>query len=397
MAYGVDANGNPITTSSDTQTRTGPNGQNQCQSGYHWDDSQGCVGDSQTQNVTTQQQPAGQPQQQQPASQTQTQQPASNPLYQGMNPQLVSLFQQYNQTPTGQGTGNTDIAYWNNLMSQPGADVNYYLGRLKSDFQGNGPDTGGPNQSGGPNSQFSIQNYLSGMPQSNFQLSAAPNGSPINYQPTQYTQNAPFQAGPVQGQMGGLIGQLLASGGSMGPQQVAQLMGQQQDTITSSADQAKQNILGSAAMRGTSGGGSTAAQLGNVDLATMGNMSAAQRNIGAQAAQTNFNDQLNALGAGSNYQNQLLDQYLQQAGLNLSTQQAQAGENQFGALFGSQQQQNQFNNWLQGQNLAMTASQLPLQNYLAAMGLNLNYNQLGENARQYNLGNQMQMAQFLYS
>lgn len=68
---------------------------------------------------------------------------SSNPLFSGMDPRLVSLFEQYGITPTGPGTGNSDIAYWNSKITAPGADASYYLGRLAQDFQGTGMDVGG--------------------------------------------------------------------------------------------------------------------------------------------------------------------------------------------------------------------------------------------------------------
>lgn len=68
-----------------------------------------------------------------------------NPLFQNMDPRLVQLFQKYNVNPTGTGTGNSDIAYWNSKMSAPGADQQYFLNRLESDFGGTGPDLGNNN------------------------------------------------------------------------------------------------------------------------------------------------------------------------------------------------------------------------------------------------------------
>jgi hypothetical protein len=64
---------------------------------------------------------------------------ASNPLYQGINPQLVQYFQQNGITPTGRGTGPTDIAYLNDQMTAPGQDPGYWLNtKLPSIFSGAG-------------------------------------------------------------------------------------------------------------------------------------------------------------------------------------------------------------------------------------------------------------------
>jgi hypothetical protein len=72
-----------------------------------------------------------------------------NPLFQGMDPRLMQLFQKYGVNPTGTGTGNSDIAYWNQKMAAPGADQAYYLDRLEKDFQGTGMDVGNNNLSYG--------------------------------------------------------------------------------------------------------------------------------------------------------------------------------------------------------------------------------------------------------
>lgn len=60
---------------------------------------------------------------------------SSNPLFQGMDPGLVNFFVQNNITPTGPGTGPTDIAYWNSKYEQ---DPGYYGGRILSALQGGG-------------------------------------------------------------------------------------------------------------------------------------------------------------------------------------------------------------------------------------------------------------------
>lgn len=70
------------------------------------------------------------------------QQQQQNPLFQNMDPRLVQLFQKYNVNPTGQGSGNSDIGYWNGKMGEQGADQQYYLDRLEKDFQGTGMDLG---------------------------------------------------------------------------------------------------------------------------------------------------------------------------------------------------------------------------------------------------------------
>ena len=63
------------------------------------------------------------------------------PMPAGINPDLAALYNQYGDTPTGQGTGLTDWQYWQNVENSAGPG--YTLGRLGSDLAGNGPDVGG--------------------------------------------------------------------------------------------------------------------------------------------------------------------------------------------------------------------------------------------------------------
>lgn len=388
MAYGIDANGNPMAANDDLGY--GARGQQQCPQGQRFDASQGgCVAQYSDNTQPNPQAAAPAPQQQQQPS-----------AASGFGPQKTNWSQaDIAAYGASRGIQNFDPGgYWMQKWNEWGSkDPGYFFSRLQNADEFIGGAQNSPYAGPGVGQGFQIQNYLSGMPQNNFQLAPAPTINPTSYTPTQFSKPAPFNAGPLQGQTQDLIAKLLSSGGSMGPDVVAKMRAGQQDTITAAADAARQNILQSAAMRGTSPGGTTGANLAGVDMTQLGQLSKAYRDIDVNAAQTNFNDQLSAIGASDAFQSQLLDQYLKQAGLNLSTEQSQAGENQFAAQFGAQQEQNKFTNWLQGQGLGLQASMIPFQNWLAAQGLNLNYNQLAEAARQYNMGNSLSVAQFLAS
>lgn len=62
--------------------------------------------------------------------------------YSAYDPELAQVFQKAGITPTGRGTGPTDIAQWQDYISKPGADKQYYLGRLGDDLAGHGMDSG---------------------------------------------------------------------------------------------------------------------------------------------------------------------------------------------------------------------------------------------------------------
>lgn len=68
----------------------------------------------------------------------------NNPLFQGINPQLVDYFIQHGITPTGPGSGPTDIAYLNQKMTEPGQDIGYWLNeKLPNQVFGKGGGGGG--------------------------------------------------------------------------------------------------------------------------------------------------------------------------------------------------------------------------------------------------------------
>lgn len=263
----------------------------------------------------------------------------------------------------------------------------------------NVPQPGGP---GGvqPNpAPYSPYGPYPGRPDgTTFQPGQMPQQTFQQYQPTQFTGQAPSpymggtlaqwsapNLGGMEGQQDQLMQQLLASGGSMGPDMVAQMKERQkQDALAMSQQQGTQMMQGAAA-RGALNGGATLAGQRNLGDQTTQGILGGYRDLDIAAAGQNYSDRLNALSASEQlgqgrfnqanqgYQNQLQGQMAQQ-GLNqqgfqnqlasaqfgLGQQQAQAAENQFG--FGAQFQPATFNrdSFLaqQGLNQQGAASQL---------------------------------------
>jgi hypothetical protein len=401
MAYGVNANGYPIADDGGqgeggSLPNAGAEGQanHQCGAGQKWNDiSQQCEQTYQTQG--------------QPAPLTPPTPPATNPTPQKFdtstdwsNPATVSAYYQ----SRGVTPAATSPDYWAGKYNEFGRnDPNYFMKFLSNaeEFTGGAAQTakamgfqGAPGGGAGPTVN-PMQSFLAGQP-APFQPGQTPTVDQTNYNPTQFRQPTQYQADPTQSQTGNLIAQLLANP-AMSPAVVAQMKAGQQDTITSAAQAARQNILQSAAQRGTTMGGNTGAQLGGVDMATLGDLSKAYRDIDVNAAQTNFGNSLGAIGASGQFQSQLLDQYLKQAGVNLNVDQAQAGENQFAANFGRQQGQDKLNNYLADQGFKMNANQQAFMQWLQTQGLSLSKEQLAEAARQFNVGNGLDVAKFLAS
>jgi hypothetical protein len=66
----------------------------------------------------------------------------------GIDPRLADLYNTAGLTPGGQGTGFADWQYWQDKMTQPGNDPNYFINRLQADLAGTGTDqpTGTPGE-----------------------------------------------------------------------------------------------------------------------------------------------------------------------------------------------------------------------------------------------------------
>lgn len=169
-----------------------------------------------------------------------------------------------------------------------------------------------------------------------------------------------------------LVQQLLAKLSNTSAPDTAALKESQKETLNALQQQQLSQVGQTAALRGVAGGAPAAQEMGIRDQFT-GNLTKSYRDIDQQAQQQAYNNLLSTLGAGTNVSNMLtgqaqsnyqtglqgqmsqeqlkqvaaqsgqsqtaqqqailsalFGQQMQNAGLNLQTQQAQAGENQFG-------------------------------------------------------------------
>lgn len=388
MPYGIDANGNPITQDTSpapgsSATRTNTSTANPCPQGQRWDGIQ-CSPINTAPNAGTQPGPPGST----PNPPPTTTPPPSKPDYSNLNGNAAgwmalvgndqNLLAWVKSIKPGISDGDAQY-YVNAIKSRPGANqqeqaggASYWSGRILNDKPG-GQETG--SRSVGTQTNFSpALQFLSGTGPN----TPAPQLNIQPYSPYQFTPAPAFNPGPTQGLTGNVIQQLLTST-SLSPDVVAKMKEAQKNTLLSGADQLKQQIAQSAASRGVGQGGSAAAAGANVDLKTLGDISSAYGNIDIQKAIQDQTDKLNAVGAAGGYENQLLQEWLQQAGLNLSTQSAQAGQNLAASQQNLSAEEAKFNNWLQSQ------------------GINLSYAQLVEAMRQFNMANSLNVAQFLYN
>lgn len=239
-----------------------------------------------------------------------------------------------------------------------------------------------------------------------------------------------------------LMQRVLANPESMSPEVVAQLKETQKEQALSMQDQLMQQIQASNAGRGFSLGGNLDLQRRRIADDTIGNILEGQRGLDIAAAQTNMADRLNALGAAeqsmsgqmgretAGYQTQLAGQQAQ-AGQNFQQYGSQADATRFAlerALQGEQLKQSwdsmaqqraaaeEANRQAAAQSalqahqagsenqrlaaqLALEESlgrgQLDLNTQLGQQGLGLESQRLGENARQFNQGYNLDMLNFL--
>lgn len=219
--------------------------------------------------------------------------PASTTGSSGINPQLQALYNQYGITNGGAGSGLSDYSYWNSKISAPGADQQYYLNRLQSDLQGNGPDTGSGGGGGGngPLAGTGIGNvsYTPGqLPTTPFSVYQAPNL-------TQYQSMDQSGMNNLQNQ----ALQTALTTTSLSPDVVNQMNAQLRDQAATMQQGNAQNIAQNYASLGYSGGGGEAADIANSQNAMTANLMDQFRNTNVNAAEQNYQDRLNAL-AGSN-------------------------------------------------------------------------------------------------
>jgi hypothetical protein len=437
--YGVDPNGNPVQADGGPQMR----GSTDCPQGQQWDaQQQRCQGGAQQiQSGTPAPQPQLQPSQppqsgpqmissgQQPQQVAQppgttpqpgpgttlpqtgpsappgtppgvdpyTGQPAADPATLANHQALWNAGIAQGRSPADlRNTTPDQLKYWDDKIAGTGGLSQYWLGRM-AERPGQGGGGGGQAGAMSPTDFLRQSGPMSPnfTPPPNFTPGTMPQLPYASYKPSTFTPLSPYQADPTQKSEGDLIQQLLGSGGSMGPDAVAKMREASKDSTLAMTDQIRQQIMQGAAGRGTGQGGVTGANLANLDMAQLGTLSGNYRDIDINAAKTNFQDKLSAIGAAGGYNNQLLDQYLQTSGLRLGQEQAQAGENLKGYQSDTEQGQRKMQDWFANQGLGMGASQNAFQNWLSSQGLNLNWRQLAEQARQYDLGNQLDVAKFL--
>lgn len=279
---------------------------------------------------------SGAPASQPPAGQ---QPPANNS---GYDPQLVALYQQYGKSDTGAGSGITDFSYWNSKLSAPGADKQYFLNRLQSDLQGNGPDQGGGGQGG--------YQSPSGIPQVSYTPGQLPSTDFAVYQAPKLTQYSSID----QGGMNDLQNQALKTAlttTSLSPDVVNQMQAQLRDQAAVMQQGNEQAIRQGYATRGYEGGGLEGADIANLRNQTSSNLLDQFRNLNVNAAQQNYNDRLNALSGSEG----------------VLGGQVNRNVSQFGATHQGQMDQEQLNQaQVQSQN---AATQFALQRALEEEGM----------------------------
>lgn len=214
------------------------------------------------------------------------------------------------------------------------------------------------------------------------------------YNAAKFAQSPDFNS-TLQAPTEGLIQKMLSSEGSLNPAVVAQMKEGQKSTALSMADQLKQQNNTSAATRGVSGGGANLAANQQVDANTVGDISRGYRETDIAAAQANQADKMNAIGASTGFQNQLLQQYLGQNAQNMNVQQANAAEQ--GKQFTSEQAKaaDEYARYLSREQLNLTSNDQAFQQWLASQGLTLNYQNAAMLADQFSKTYGLGVAKFL--
>lgn len=214
------------------------------------------------------------------------------------------------------------------------------------------------------------------------------------YTAAQFTKPADFQSS-LQAPTQDMIQRLLSSDGSMNPAVVAQMKEGQKFNALSMADQLKQQASTNAASRGVSMGGNLQAQLGGIDANAVGNISKGYRDTDVAAATTNRADQLNAIGASSQFQNQLMQQYLGQNAQNLGVDQANAAEQK--TQFASEQAKaaDEYQRYLSGEQLGLAGQDQAFQQWAASQGLSLTSQNYAMLADQFNKTYGLNVGRFL--
>lgn len=265
--------------------------------------------------------------------------------------------------------------HWTNLQPwQEGASVGNFLGGSGGSSFSFNPTTPAP-------APYAVKPYTG-------------SGALPTYNAAQFTQ-APNFSSTLQAPTSDLIQRLLSSEGSMNPAVVAQMKEAQKGSALEMADQLKQQYNTDAASRGVAGGGANLARLGGVDASTMGNISKGYRDTDIAAATTNRADQLNALGASTGFQNQLLNQYLGQNAQNLNVQTANAGEQQ--KQFQSEQAKaaDEYQRYLSEEQLGLQGNDQAFQQWAAQQGIQLTQQNYAMMQDQFNKTYGLNVGRFL--
>lgn len=220
-------------------------------------------------------------------------------------------------------------------------------------------------------------------------------GQPLpTYNPTILDKPADFTS-PLTNPTSDLIQRLLSSEGSLNPAVVAQMKEAQKGTALSMADQLKQQANVNAATRGVSGGGGLQSSIDDINARAVGDISAGYRGTDIAAAQTNRQDQLNAISASTGFQNQLLNQYLGQGAQNLNYGQANNAERYKGFQSEQAKSADEFQRYLSSNQLGLTANDQAFQHWAAQQGIQLNFQNAQMLADQFNRTYGLNVGRFL--
>jgi hypothetical protein len=218
-----------------------------------------------------------------------------------------------------------------------------------------------------------------------------------SYQPTQFSQFQAPDFSQFQPGQDALIQQLLANPESMGANTVNQMKAGQSEAMARMLQDAQSRMGQSAARRGALGG--LAAGERRLNEAGLSDLLGAHRDIDINAAQTNFNDRLNAMGAVEGNLASRLGRATQGYGATLQGQMAQDDAQRHAIQSALQNEQFGFNRELAqadenrfGYGSEADATKFELQKALGIGGLNIQQGQLGldgsrlaETIRQFNM------------
>jgi hypothetical protein len=277
----------------------------------------------------------------------------------------------------GQGPNGTDIISF--------ATPNGYLAQGPDGTWGWNPRNnsgGGPQQPLGPLAPDAPNPYLQ-------YLTGAGSQPPPNWSPTNFSMATPtyqtyqFQPDSTQPLTSDLIKQLLSTT-SMSPEVVAQMKENAKDTALSGQQQLTTQMNQDAATRGVYGGGALSSNLANLDMSTLGNISTQYRNVDITKAVQDQTDKLNAVSASNAFEQQLL-----------AEQQAQSTADYQGWTTKEQAVTDAFNQWSANMGFQSDASKTAFANWLAQQGIDLSFLTQGENVREFDLNNQLNVAKWL--